>query len=128
VGGRARTRTTLAPEPALWFVTVTVAGAPLPPEQVHRHLETLAHERPFVVSARYRGERAVVRYWDESDDIAVAVAQGLRMWRDHRSSAGLPDWRVVCLEVIDRDTARSRWQVADGPDVTVLGEILPMES
>ena len=50
-----------------------------------------------------------MRYWDESVDVEGAVAQALRLWRDHEQCARLPPWRVVGLEVVDRDTARRRW-------------------
>ena len=115
------------PDPVLWYVTVTVAGDAADPAAVRRGLERLSTERPFVVSARYRADRAEVRYWDESDDVAVAVGQAIRMWGDHRASAALPDWHVVGLEVLDRETARRRWKFADQPQVLVLGEIRTME-
>ncbi len=114
-------------EPTLWYVTVTVAGPEAEPCAVHGCLERLATERPFVVSARYRANRAEVRYWDESDDVAVVVGQALRMWSDHRGSADLPDWHVVGLEVVDRETARRRWPVGEQPQVQVLGEIRPLD-
>lgn len=117
----------VASDPVLWFVTVTVAGPAADGDEVRRALERLSHERPFVVSARYSDDRAEVRYWDESDDVAVAAAQALRMWRDHTATARLPEWRVVGLEVVDRETARRRWDRADEPQVRVLGEIRPLD-
>jgi hypothetical protein len=119
-------RTQGVSEPDMWFVTVTVAGPVAEEEMVRRSLERLSEERPFVVSARYCSDRAEVRYWDESDEVNVAVAQALRMWRDHMSTARLPKWRVVGLEVVDRDTARRRWDQTESPQVFVLGEIRPM--
>ncbi|MFN8076082.1 MAG: hypothetical protein U0Q15_11765 [Kineosporiaceae bacterium] len=114
-------------EPQLWFVTVTVAGPAAPPGEVRQALERLSSERPFVVSARYRADRAEVRYWDESDDIDVATSQGMRMWSDHMITAQLPQWKVVGLEVVDRQTARMRWTRDDQAPILVLGEIRPME-
>ena len=32
----------------------------------------------------------------------------LRLWGEHRRSDGLPPWRVVGLEVVDRRTYRRR--------------------
>ncbi len=111
----------------MWFVTVTVTGDAVEPELVRLALVRLADERPFMVSARYRADRAEVRYWDESDGVAVAAAQGLRLWDDHRRSAGLPPWRVVGLEVVDREAARRRWEHEEHPSVLVLGEVRPMD-
>jgi len=111
----------------LWFVTVTVAGGAVEPDEVRRGLERLSLERPFMAGARYRGDRAEVQYWEQSSDAAGAVAQALRMWSDHRGSALLPAWQVVGLEVVERAVARTRWGQADRPHVRVLGEIRPME-
>jgi len=55
------------------------------------------------------------------------VAQALRMWADHVTSSRLPAWRVVGLEVIDRATARRRWDNQSRVVVSELGEIRPME-
>jgi hypothetical protein len=115
-------------EPALWFVTVTVSGSRLPTEEVREGLERLSHERPFLVSAGYASTRAEVRYWDESVDVEGAVAQALRMWGDHQRSAGLPAWRVVGLEVVDRDTARRRWNSPTSLPVLNLGEIRALDA
>jgi len=114
-------------EPALWFVTITVSGDRMSPEAVREGLERLSMEQPFLVSAGYAGSRAEVRYWDESTDVEGAVSQALRLWADHELSAGLPHWRVVGLEVVDRDTARRRWNSETAPSVMALGEIRPMD-
>jgi hypothetical protein len=55
------------------------------------------------------------------------VAQALRMWSDHETSSRLPPWRVVGLEVVDRDTARRRWESQPRVRVSELGEIRPMD-
>ena len=80
------------------------------------------------VSAGYAGTRAEVRYWDESMDVEGAVVQALRMWSDHERSAALPAWRVVGLEVHDRETARTHWARTDRAAVRVLGEIRPFDA
>jgi hypothetical protein len=116
-----------ADEPALWFVTVTVSGPRVPVEAVRAGLERLSLEQPFLVSAGYAGSRAEIRYWDESVDVEGVVSQALGLWRDHESSAGLPPWKVVGLEVVDRDTARRRWSADPTLQVVGLGEIRPME-
>ena len=78
-------------------------------------LERLSVEQPFLVSAGYAGARAEIRYWDESVDVEGALAQALRLWREHEQTAGLPPWRVVGIEVVDRDTARRRWETSSMP-------------
>src|SRR4249920_2383262 len=120
----ADARHRVAPSPdgsALWFVTVTVAGRAVDPDEVRRGLQRLSLERPFVAGARYRGDRAEVQYWEQSPDAAGAVAQALRMWSDHEVSALLPAWQVVGLEVVERAVARNRRGRADRAQVRVLG-------
>ncbi len=116
-----------AQEPALWFVTITVSGKRMDAEEVRKSLERFGEQQPFLVSASYASSRAEVKYWDESVDVEGAVAQALRLWRDHESSAGLPPWTVVGLEVVDRDTARRRWDTDINLTIVGLGEIRPME-
>jgi hypothetical protein len=127
LGEIRRRKTPRAAEPALWFVTITVSGRRMDSEAVRRGLERLSEQQPFLVSASYASSRAEVKYWDESVDVEGAVAQALRLWRDHESSAGLPPWTVVGLEVVDRDTARRRWDADVNLTVVGLGEIRPME-
>lgn len=91
----------------LWRVTVVFAGDPVEPSLVRAALERLVRERPFLSSARYGRDRAELTYWDEAEDLDDAAALALRLWFEHRASAGLPDWRPVALKVLDGDTARS---------------------
>ncbi|GAB3598637.1 hypothetical protein GCM10027446_29370 [Angustibacter peucedani] len=92
----------------LWHVTLTVAGEPVPGTDLRAALEQLVHERPFMLAVRYADDRAELRYWDEAEDVDDAAALALRIWGDHRASCGLPAWRVVGVEVIDRDTVHAR--------------------
>lgn len=92
----------------LWHVTLTVAGDPVPDVDLRTGLEQLAQERPFLLAVRYSPDRAEVRYWDEAEDVDDAAALALRIWAEHRASCRLPAWRVVGVEVIDRDTVRAR--------------------
>ncbi|WP_426566329.1 hypothetical protein ACPPVT_07210 [Angustibacter sp. McL0619] len=92
----------------LWHVTLTVAGESVPGDLLRRALECLVHERPFMLAVRYSADRAELRYWDEAEDVDDAAALALRIWGDHRASCGLPPWRVVGVEVIDRDTVHVR--------------------
>lgn len=94
--------------PRMWHVTVTVAGAPVAPEEVRGALERLADERPFLLSARYAADRAEVHYWEEAADVHDAAALALRLWGEHRRTSGLPPWEIVGLEVIDRETFQRR--------------------
>src|SRR5512144_801067 len=115
-------------EPALWFVTITVSGERVPPESVFEALQRLSLEQPFLVSAGYASTRAEVRYWDESVDIKGAVEQALELWSEHEESAQLPRWKVVGVEVVDKRTARRRWDDAPTMSIGVLGEIRRMEN
>jgi len=87
----------------LWHVTLTVGGAAQPVDEVRSAMERLSAERPFMLSGRYGAEMAEFSYWDEADDCADACAIALRLWGDHRGSAGLPAWSVQGLEVISRE-------------------------
>ena len=127
LGDATRRRRARRPEPALWYVTVTLSGDRMPPDEVRAALERLSAERPFLVSAGYTSTRAEVRYWDESVDVEGALAQALRLWPEHEQSAGLPPWRVVGLEVVDRDTARRRWETSSMQPVSTLGEIRALD-
>lgn len=115
-----------AEEPALWFVTITVSGERMRAEDVRAGLERLSELDPFLVSAAYASSRAELRYWDESVNIEGAVESALRLWNDNLEAAGLPPWRVVGLEVFDRDTARRRRFEPPRVEVAELGEIRPM--
>lgn len=92
----------------LWHVTVSVAGARTDPSEVRAGLEQLSMDHPFLMSGRYASDHAEVRYWEEADDVHDALAMALRLWGEHRRTAGLPTWTVVGLEVVDRATHRRR--------------------
>jgi len=87
----------------LWHVTLTVGGHAHPPTEVRAAMERLSDERPFMLSGRYSGERAEFSYWEEAGDCSDAAALALRLWGEHRRTAGLPDWSVCGLEVLARD-------------------------
>jgi hypothetical protein len=92
----------------MWHVTITVAGPAVDASEVRTALERLAHDHPFLLSGRYAEDRAELRYWEQAHDLHDAAAMALRLWGEHRGSAGLPPWGIVGLEVIDRDTYRFR--------------------
>jgi hypothetical protein len=108
-------------------VKVTVGGSALAQNRVKWALERLSVERAFLTSARYDGDRAEVRYWDECASADEAVRQALSLWGDDEVFQELPGWRVLGLEVVDRLTARRQWDRGDLPRVFPLGEILPFD-
>ncbi|MFD9814809.1 hypothetical protein [Streptomyces sp. NPDC059080] len=121
----ARSRPHAAPQQAphpgsqevsrLWHVTLSVSGADAPLADVRRALERLAHDHPFLLTSRYANDHAEIRYWEEARDLHDAAAVALRLWGEHRSTAGLPPWEIVGLEVIDRDTYHQRIAEGYGP-------------
>jgi hypothetical protein len=110
----------------LWHVTVTYAGSAVDPVALRSGLQRLTEQSPFLASARYADDRVELRYWDEAEDIDDAAAMALRVWNEHRDAIGLPDWHVVGLEVLDRETLRSRGDHGLIPAGLVLGEVRPL--
>ncbi|MFF1835738.1 hypothetical protein ACFVXE_16245 [Streptomyces sp. NPDC058231] len=99
----------------LWHITLSVSGAETPLKEVRRGLEQLAHDHPFLLTSRYANDHAEIRYWEEARDLHDAAAVALRLWGEHRSSAQLPPWEIVGLEVIDRETYHQRVAEGYGP-------------
>ena len=104
--------------PRLWHVTLSVSGDEAPLPEVRRALEQLAHDHPFLLTSRYASDHAEIRYWEEARDLHDAAAVALRLWGEHRQSAGLPPWEIVGLEVIDRVTYHQRVTEGYGPPPT----------
>ncbi len=113
--GDRRTDEEPADTPRLWHVTLSVSGARAPLGEVRRALEQLAHDHPFLLTSRYAADHAEIRYWEEARDLHDAAAVALRLWGEHRRSAGLPPWEIVGLEVIDRATYHQRISAGYGP-------------
>ncbi len=101
--------------PRLWHVTLSVSGPEAPLKEVRRGLEQLAHDHPFLLTSRYANDHAEIRYWEEARDLHDAAAVALRLWGEHRRTAGLPPWEIVGLEVIDRQTYHHRIAEGYGP-------------
>lgn len=101
--------------PRLWHVTLSVSGKEAPLKEVRRALEQLAHDHPFLLTSRYAVDHAEIRYWEEARDLHDAAAVALRLWGEHRQTAGLPPWEIVGLEVIDRATYHQRIAEGYGP-------------
>lgn len=92
----------------LWHVTVTVAGDAMEPLVVRNALRRLSDQRPFLHSLKYDGARAEIQYWEQAESLLDASSLALRVWNEHRDSAGLPRWEVVGLEVLEREVFQSR--------------------
>lgn len=103
----------------LWHVTLSVSGPRTPLAEVRRGLEQLAHDHPFLLTSRYATDHAEIRYWEEARDVHDAAALALRLWGEHRTTAGLPPWETVGLEVIDRSTYHQRLAEGYGPPPAV---------
>jgi hypothetical protein len=103
-----------------WHVTLTLAGSPVDQCDIRVGLERLSHDHPFLLSGRYDVDRAEVRYWEEGPDAASVVRLALELWDEHRETSGLPDWQVVGVEVLDRETFRRRGRVSL-PPVSLVG-------
>jgi hypothetical protein len=103
----------------MWHVTLSVAGPRTSLTDLRRGLEQLAHDHPFLLTSRYATDHAEIRYWEEARDLHDAAALALRLWGEHRSSAGLPPWETVGLEVIDRTTYQQRLAEGYGPPPAV---------
>ncbi|MGY1435709.1 hypothetical protein [Streptomyces reniochalinae] len=99
----------------LWHITLSVAGREAPLAEVRSALEQLAHDHPFLLTSRYANDHAEIRYWEEAEDLHDAAAVALRLWGEHRSSAKLPPWEIVGLEVIGRETYHQRVAEGYGP-------------
>lgn len=101
----------------MWHVTLTVAGPEVEPALVRAGLERLALDHPFLLSGRFAADRAELRYWEEARDVHDAAAMALRLWGEHRRTAGLPPWEIVGLEVVDRATYHIRYGTLLSPGV-----------
>ena len=98
----------------LWHVTLTLGGHAEDVVAVCAALNRLAAEQPFIKGGRYSGDRVELEYWEEADGCEDAAALALRLWGEHRETAGLPPWSVLGLEVVEQDTLvqREEWTSA----------------
>lgn len=114
------------PAPLMWHVTLTVAGAPIDDVDIRAALERLSHEHPFLLSGRYASDRAEIRYWEEAVDVASAITMAVALWEEHRDSATLPPWRVVGVEVLDRETFHRRGRTMhEAHPLITAGRVVP---
>ena len=85
-----------------WHVAITLSGEPVEPMLVRAALLRLAEERPFLESMRFSAEQAEIQFWDEGESMLDVASLALRLWSEHRDSAGLPRWEVVGLDVVEK--------------------------
>jgi hypothetical protein len=110
----------------MWHITLTVAGAPVAEAMIREGLERLGEQHPFLLSGRFALDRAEVRYWEEAPDVASALRIAVLLWDEHVVSAQLPTWRVVGVEVVDRETFHRRGRYAqEQPGLVAAGRIVP---
>lgn len=101
----------------LWHVTVTVAGVEHHADVVREAMSRLGEQHAFLHAMRYGPDRAEIAYWEQAPEMLDAAAMALRVWNEHRTSAGLPAWEVVGLEVLERETFLRRSPSNRGPSV-----------
>lgn len=106
----------------LWHVTLTVAGDPVEPMLVRGALARLREERPFLDTLEFTGSSAELQYWDEGEAMLDVASLALRLWAEHRESAGLPCWQIVGLEVVEKSVRENRgvMRPAGVPSVTSM--------
>ena len=113
-------------ERSMWHITLTVAGRSVTESEIRAALERLSEEHPFLLSGRYAVDRAEVRYWEEAPDVATALRMAVLLWDEHLVTAQLPRWRVVGVEVVDRDTFHRRGRlVHEQPGLVATGRVVP---
>jgi len=111
---------------SMWHITLTVAGHSVPEPEIKAALERLSDEHPFLLSGRYAADRAEVRYWEEATDVATALRMAVLLWDEHTASAQLPMWRVVGVEVVDRETFHRRGRfIHEQPGLVAAGRVVP---
>lgn len=111
---------------SMWHITLTVAGQSVPAPEIKAALERLSLEHPFLLSGRYATDRAEVRYWEEAADVATALRMAVLLWDEHSVTAQLPMWRVVGVEVVDRETFHRRGRyIHEQPGLVAAGRVVP---
>jgi hypothetical protein len=106
-----------------WHVTLTVSGAPVEPALVRAALLRLSEERPFLDSMRFATDAAELQFWDEGESMLDVASLALRLWDEHRDSAGLPRWEVVGLEVVEESVRRGGRPVTPAIGATTLAPL-----
>lgn len=110
---------------SLWYVTLVFSGDEVEANELRSALYRLTKELSFMTSTRYRTDRVEVSYWDQADCFEDVNAMALRMWPDHRREAGLPEWTLVSLEVLDRQSYHERQENCSSLKLMVPGQVRP---
>lgn len=92
---------------------------------VARALQRLGEQRPIVHGLRCSGDHAEIQFWEEGETLLDVASLALRVWMEHRASAGLPRWEIVGLEIVERDLHSSRAPEAAGGEVVQLHDVRP---
>jgi hypothetical protein len=92
----------------LWHVTLTVSGATVEPLLLRGALSRLREERPFIDTIEFTQSSAELQFWDEGTSMVDVASLALRLWAEHRESAGLPGWETVGLEVVEKSIQELR--------------------
>ncbi|RNL63777.1 hypothetical protein EFK50_08605 [Nocardioides marmoriginsengisoli] len=92
----------------LWHVTLTVAGDTVEPMLLRGALSRLREERPFIDTVEFTQNSAELQFWDEGAAMLDVASLALRLWSEHRESAGLPNWETVGLEVVEKSVRDTR--------------------
>ncbi|MCX6395576.1 MAG: hypothetical protein NTV23_03745 [Propionibacteriales bacterium] len=92
----------------LWHVTLTLSGDQVEPMLVRAALSRLREERPFIDTVEFTGTGAELQYWDEGAVMIDVASLALRLWAEHRDSAGLPSWEIAGLEVVEKSIHEAR--------------------
>ena len=95
-------------ETRLWHVTLTVAGDMVEPMLLRGALSRLREERPFIDTVEFTQNSAELQFWDEGAAMLDVASLALRLWSEHRESAGLPNWETVGLEVVEKSVRDAR--------------------
>ena len=112
-----------------WHVTLTLSGEAWDEDAVRAALHRLLDEHPFLQSCTYAPDTVEMRYWDQAETLQDAAAMALRLWGEHRRSAGLPPWTVVGLEVVDRtDDAPPGGRQPAAAAIATVGELGALRS
>ena len=91
-----------------WHVTLTVAGAPVEQMLLRAGLLRLSEEHQFLESVRFTKNSAELSFWDQGETMLDVASLALRLWAEHRETAGLPRWEVVGLEVLEQPVHDAR--------------------
>lgn len=91
-----------------WHVTLTLSGEPVEPLLARAALARLVEQRPFLDSAKVTSDTVELKFWDQGDNMVDVASLAMRLWSEHRETAGLPRWQVVGLEVVRKDIYDAR--------------------